>query len=1035
MNDERKRGFAIKPEKLALINKKVTEKGYSHEKLAELTQLETSTISKTLCGKNKPQRKTIEAIAQALDIDATDIVDANELYDKSQTVVQEQISPDWCLVCSKMLEKQQETQRLRSKATEMGFELNIYVPLGLVERKHQQRRTGNIEAKQLNQLEPEVITKTYRHDEFLQRFTEQNQGSKNIHTAIIGEAGAGKTTLLSKIASHIEENTENLFVFISLSNLEGQNLHEYLLNQWLCEAIGVSYPELDITPEIENKFIKRFRQGSVWLLLDGVDEMQNTTPLHSIESQLKDWLNQVRVVLTCRNNVWDASVNNGMTGFDTFKAQDLEPEQVNEFIENWFDSADDKQKGDLLKAKLQESGRERIRDLVRNPLSLSLLCQTFYVNKADLPETKAALYKLFILYFQEWKQHLYPIDRETQHKLYEALGKLALAGINSETKFRFRESVARQQMGNSLFELACDVNWLHQVDRDTQTDESVFAFFHPNFQEYFAALAINDNNWHYFLNHIPHNPEQGTYRIFEKQWKEVFLLWLGRENIANKYKNNLIKKLLEFQDGCGSEKFYWYKAYFLASAGIGEFKNFKLADNIIEQILEWSINGCIYTDIEWEAKAAIIDTDYSKVNKFLIKEIESNLDELDRWTINHFISIVEKIYIDDKKTLNSLYKKLSYLSNTSANKKNLNISLLETASNADEQNASKVGNVSQNTQDTQEECINELIKVLYNNSDEYTRWGAIEQIGEIGVGNSNAIEVLTLLLNDSNENIALQSASTLAKIDPGNLEAIRTLIGSLKERYYSNWGEASEGEAIRSTATQILGKIAFGNTEAIQALINLFYQTYITEMTHDFAVQSLINITPHNLLPLLVSSLKECYYHQQECFQVFWHCINNMSYSDFYMAWHGSYSIKRLENQFIDIASQLNSTHNTYIYIDANKMALNRDENIVSKLICTKIFKILSLPVNEIPKISDVADLQLALIKLTENLQKKSLLLLFDKCKPTEVLLNICHTLVDAKEINIAWITDEPLEAPLRGFPPNQPNLLNAIQSWVNEIE
>ncbi|WP_442949789.1 NACHT C-terminal alpha/beta 1 domain-containing protein [Nostoc sp.] len=28
-----------------------------------------------------------------------------------------------------------------------------------------------------------------------------------------------------------------------------------------------------------------------------------------------------------------------------------------------------------------------------------------------------------------------------------------------------------------------------------------------------------------------------------------------------------------------------------------------------------------------------------------------------------------------------------------------------------------------------------------------------------------------------------------------------------------------------------------------------------------------------------------------------------------------------------------------------------------------------------------------------------------------------------------------PLDAPLRGFPPNQPNLLNAIQSWINEIE
>ncbi len=173
------------------------------------------------------------------------------------------------------------------------------------------------------------------------------------------------------------------------------------------------------------------------------------------------------------------------------------------------------------------------------------------------------------------------------------------------------------------------------------------------------------------------------------------------------------------------------------------------------------------------------------------------------------------------------------------------------------------------------------------------------------------------------------------------------------------------------------------------------------------------------------------------CWEIIFRYAKNISYPEFYQAWHGKHcSIQSLENQFIDIASQLNSTGSTYtLYIDTEKIALNTDENVVSKLICTKIFKILSLDVKEIPKISDVADLQLELIKLTEYLQNKSLFLLFDKCKPTKALLNICHTLVDAKEIHIGWITDEPLEPPLRSFSPNQPNLLNAIQNWINEIE
>ncbi|WP_396442652.1 MULTISPECIES: NACHT C-terminal alpha/beta 1 domain-containing protein [Limnospira] len=34
----------------------------------------------------------------------------------------------------------------------------------------------------------------------------------------------------------------------------------------------------------------------------------------------------------------------------------------------------------------------------------------------------------------------------------------------------------------------------------------------------------------------------------------------------------------------------------------------------------------------------------------------------------------------------------------------------------------------------------------------------------------------------------------------------------------------------------------------------------------------------------------------------------------------------------------------------------------------------------------------------------------------------------------IAFLTSEPLEAPLKGFPPNQPNLISAIETWLGEI-
>ncbi|MFO8038702.1 MAG: hypothetical protein R6U67_04540 [Sodalinema sp.] len=36
--------------------------------------------------------------------------------------------------------------------------------------------------------------------------------------------------------------------------------------------------------------------------------------------------------------------------------------------------------------------------------------------------------------------------------------------------------------------------------------------------------------------------------------------------------------------------------------------------------------------------------------------------------------------------------------------------------------------------------------------------------------------------------------------------------------------------------------------------------------------------------------------------------------------------------------------------------------------------------------------------------------------------------------IAVAFLTEEPLEAPLKGFPPNQPNLISAIETGLGEI-
>ncbi|WP_414576099.1 NACHT domain-containing protein [Anabaena sp. CCY 9402-a] len=491
-------------------------------------------------------------------------------------------SINWREVCTAMLESQQEAAKLRRKATEQGFEINVYVPLGLVERKQQQRRQQDEHRDRENvyELTQEVLVKTYEHGAFLREVITQQPSGNNKHIAIIGEPGAGKTTLLSTIASFIKDNTQDLPICISLASLQGRTIEEYLLKQWLTEAMRLVKSDVVVTPEIKRQLLACFGKERVWLLLDGVDEMGENSPVQAltkINRELTASLRQARVVLTCRLNVWDAQVNNTLTGFDTYKTQEFKPEQIDEFIQQWFERAGDLQKGKTLQAKLKETKHENIRKLVTNPLRLSLLCQTFDLDKQrELPETKAALYQRFTRYFYEWKSELFPElcnSDNLKDELHCALSKLAFAGINSSAMFRLRRSSAHKEMGERLFKLACDVGWLNLVDRLAENDEEVYAFFHPNFQEYFAALNVKD--WQKdFFNHVPDNPTQRIYRIFEPQWREVILLWLGREDVdvSKEDKEAFIQKICEFlQPKNKVEGAYASKAYILVKNGIKEF--------------------------------------------------------------------------------------------------------------------------------------------------------------------------------------------------------------------------------------------------------------------------------------------------------------------------------------------------------------------------------------------------------------------------------------------------------------------------------
>lgn len=118
-------------------------------------------------------------------------------------------------VCHDMLEAQNQGRLTTNPLTSgdgVAFELDeIYVPLGLVERKQRDRRSGDVLPEQGSQLyEPEAqdeIIQTFQQDQFFEQVLRQGQSRR---IAIIGEPGAGKTTLLQKIAAWVLDNTEDV---------------------------------------------------------------------------------------------------------------------------------------------------------------------------------------------------------------------------------------------------------------------------------------------------------------------------------------------------------------------------------------------------------------------------------------------------------------------------------------------------------------------------------------------------------------------------------------------------------------------------------------------------------------------------------------------------------------------------------------------------------------------------------------------------------------------------------------------------------
>ncbi|MCW5313297.1 hypothetical protein GTQ43_05575 [Nostoc sp. KVJ3] len=356
------------------------------------------------------------------------------------------------------------------------------------------------------------------------------------------------------------------------------------------------------------------------------------------------------------------------------------------------------------------------------------------------------------------------------------------------------------------------------------------------------------HDWQYFFNHDRSNLNQGTYRIFEPEWKAEILHWFSQEDVAKEQKEDFIQALIDFDGGCGD--FYRYRAYFLAAEALSQFPECSLGDAIASQVLKWSYAYFRQDKSDWQI-----------LPKPLVKTARKTLKLTDRKRV--IAAFVYLVHSTESRTILRLAaEKLGELDpgNKSA------IAALALLTPVVE-NRETFYQISQNPGEIpagDETAIATLSKTLATSESDNDRLQVARSLLQVDSNNQIAIHVLLELVQNLGQSpkhpdyaqyIADGATRTLSQIDPSNQLAINALVQLIK---------TAKDHSYLNLAVKDLGLLGVGNEAAFRTLIELITSTKDYYIICD-AAESLVKIDPGNKIAI-ATLLEKIETVQDQCF-------------------------------------------------------------------------------------------------------------------------------------------------------------------------